>query len=678
MHFQQPNMLWGLLLLAIPLLIHLFQFHKTKTIYFPGVFRLTQRLQQARQQKRLEHWLVLIARMLGLACMVFAFSMPSCSEDGGATKGHSHIVILIDNGFSMSVDGDKGPLIEQAKSQARVILSDLPEGTQVKLLTQTQQSELWLSPSQALGVLDTLSVGLQKFTLKDWVERVQLLQQEAGVRSLGAIVFSDMQSAFFSGMLPQSSDDQIDWRLVHLDLDAAETTVGNLSLDTAWYVSQFSSDSKSEGLVVKVKVSHRGGSISEAKLKLISEGKTLFAQTKTIKAGETLEFESVVSQSNIEKPMVLVLGEDGYRYDNQLHLHPVKTWQTTVGVIGMDRALDALFAAQPLLKKQSVSAMDIQNNALNGMGLDALVCVGPVKLSKVGVERLRSSIEAGMVFLQFTPSASNAPWDVLKQQYINGTWKRLDERMASAGLSNPLFQGIFSEQLSDKVNMPAFSSVFVGEAMGDAESVLQLEGGQSLLLSQRIESGSQWLWLSDLNEGSKQFLNSGWFLPVVTQVLASSTAQEKPLYGVLFSKQMMSLPAPIATDERAVQLQGMGRSAMVEVQTNAQQQASIYLGAEPSAPGHYRLVSPLEKLPITLAFNWPRLESNLTSDPNWKLVLAQTQMRWNSSEGDGKSSILENEPLKVLWRLFIWGAAIFFAVEVLLLLRRTNIKTQEP
>ena len=678
MHFQQPNMLWGLLLLAIPLLIHLFQFHKTKTIYFPGVFRLTQRLQQARQQKRLEHWLVLIARMLGLACMVFAFSMPSCSEDGGATKGHSHIVILIDNGFSMSVDGDKGPLIEQAKSQARVILSDLPEGTQVKLLTQTQQSELWLSPSQALGVLDTLSVGLQKFTLKDWVERVQLLQQEAGVRSLGAIVFSDMQSAFFSGMLPQSSDDQIDWRLVHLDLDAAETTVGNLSLDTAWYVSQFSSDSKSEGLVVKVKVSHRGGSISEAKLKLISEGKTLFAQTKTIKAGETLEFESVVSQSNMEKPMVLVLGEDGYRYDNQLHLHPVKTWQTTVGVIGMDRALDALFAAQPLLKKQSVSAMDIQNNALNGMGLDALVCVGPVKLSKVGVERLRSSIEAGMVFLQFTPSASNAPWDVLKQQYINGTWKRLDERMASAGLSNPLFQGIFSEQLSDKVNMPAFSSVFVGEAMGDAESVLQLEGGQSLLLSQRIESGSQWLWLSDLNEGSKQFLNSGWFLPVVTQVLASSTAQEKPLYGVLFSKQMMSLPAPIATDERAVQLQGMGRSAMVEVQTNAQQQASIYLGAEPSAPGHYRLVSPLEKSPITLAFNWPRLESNLTSDPNWKLVLAQTQMRWNSSEGDGKLSILENEPLKVLWRLFIWGAAIFFAVEVLLLLRRTNIKTQEP
>jgi hypothetical protein len=678
MHFQQPNMLWGLLLLAIPLLIHLFQFHKTKTIYFPGVFRLTQRLQQARQQKRLEHWLVLIARMLGLACMVFAFSMPSCSEDGGATKGHSHIVLLIDNGFSMSVDGDKGPLIEQAKSQARVILSDLPEGTQVKLLTQTQQSELWLSPSQALGVLDTLSVGLQKFTLKDWVERVQLLQQEAGVRSLGAIVFSDMQSAFFSGMLPQSSDDQIDWRLVHLDLDAAETTVGNLSLDTAWYVSQFSSDSKSEGLVVKAKVSHRGGSISEAKLKLISEGKTLFAQTKTIKAGETLEFESVVSQSNMEKPMVLVLGEDGYRYDNQLHLHPVKTWQTTVGVIGMDRALDALFAAQPLLKKRSVSALDIQNNALNGMGLDALVCVGPVKLSKVGVERLRSIIEAGMVFLQFTPSASNAPWNVLKQQYIDGTWKRLDDRMASAGLSHPLFQGIFSEQLSDKVNMPAFSSVFVGKAMGDAESVLQLEGGQSLLLSQRIESGSQWFWLSDLNEGSKQFLNSGWFLPVVTQVLASSTAQEKPLYGVLFSKQMMSLPAPIATDERAVQLQGMGRSAMVEVQTNAQQQASIYLGAEPSAPGHYRLVSPLEKSPITLAFNWPRLESNLTSDPNWKLVLAQTQMHWNSSEGDGKSSILENEPLKVLWRLFIWGAAIFFAVEVLLLLRRTNIKTQEP
>jgi preprotein translocase subunit SecG len=45
--------------------------------------------------------------------------------------------------------------------------------------------------------------------------------------------------------------------------------------------------------------------------------------------------------------------------------------------------------------------------------------------------------------------------------------------------------------------------------------------------------------------------------------------------------------------------------------------------------------------------------------------------------GDGKSPILQNEPLKVLWRLFIWGAAFFFAVEVLLLFMQSRKKSKE-
>jgi hypothetical protein len=677
MHFQQPNMLWGLLLLAIPLLIHLFQFHRTKTIYFPGVFRLTQKLEQARHKKRLQHWLVLLSRMLGIACVVLAFAMPSCDNQNAKDRGYSHVVLLIDNGFSMSVEGADGLLIEQAKSQARAILQDLPSETQVKLISQTGITDLWMSPSQIATILDTLGVGPQRFSLKDWVEKVQVAQQESGVRNMAAIVFSDAQSSFFQGLQPDAQNTIIDWRFVSLKLNVDDIKGGNLSLDTAWYVSQFSSNSIEEGLVIKARVTHRGGEIGEAKLTLSSNGKTRFAQTKSIKPGETIEFEGLVSANYTKEPMILMLGKDGYQYDNQLYLHPVKTWKTQVGVLGGDRAFDALFSAQPLLQKKGLTASLLQQNPKSLQGVDAMVVLGTIP-TEVGVKTLiQTELEKGITLLQFPVNVASSVSTLNALPNFKGIWKSVEQRMALAGLNHPVFQGAFAETLTDKVQLPVIRKVFQCDGLEDWETVIQLESGLPLLVTRRIENGSQWLWLSDLQEGSKEFLNSSWFLPLVTQILASNAIQEKPLYGVLFSRQLMSLPAPVNTDERAAQLLGGKSTSVVELQTNSERHTSMYVGAEPSNPGHFQLKSPVEKLPITVSFNWPRLESNLQTDPAWEDKLSKSAQDWKYSIADGQSSILQNEPLKVLWRLFIWGAAIFFAVEVMLLLWPSKIKTKE-
>ncbi|MBM3438500.1 MAG: hypothetical protein FJX91_05145 [Bacteroidetes bacterium] len=677
MHFQQPNMLWGLLLLAIPLLIHLFQFHRTKTLYFPGVFRLTQRLQQARQRKKLEHWLVLASRLLGILCLVLAFAMPSCENQQASNKGYSHVLLLVDNGFSLSIETQEGQLIEQVKSQARAILNDLPAEAQVKLVSQTTQTDLWMSPSQIASLLDTLGVGPQRYSLKDWIEKAELASQESGVQSIATIVFTDAQSTFLSGLQAHSQPTNIDWRFVSFNSNPDDVKGGNLSLDTAWYVSQFSSDSKATGLLMKARVSHRGGQAKEARLSLLANGKTLFAQTKEIAPGQTVEFEGLISPENASESLLLQLGKDGYVYDDQLYLHPVKTWQTRVGVIGGDRSLDALFAAQPLLQKQLIRTSDIEVNPAVLVGLDAMVVVGVSALKDKTREAIRAQVEAGTTLLQFPTSATSQPQDILGGISSRGTWRKVSQRLALPGLNHPVFQGAFAESLSDKVQLPLIRNVFQSDAFSDWETVIQLEDGQPLLVLKRMEIGTQWLWLSDLNEGSKEFLNSGWYLPLVTQILASNALQEKPLYGVLFSKQLLSLPAPISTDERAAQLVGERGTSVVELQVNSERHTSMYVGVEPSYSGLFELKSPLEKSAVLVAFNWPRVESNLQTDPNLNDKLGLTKLTWKQSLADGRTSILQNEPLKVLWRLFMWGAAIFFAVEVLLLLWQSRNKRLE-
>ena len=81
MHFQQPNFLWGLLLLILPLLVHLFQFRKFQTLLFPGVYRLKEQLNVAKKQKTVKHWWILLSRLLAILFLVLAFSMPTCNSN---------------------------------------------------------------------------------------------------------------------------------------------------------------------------------------------------------------------------------------------------------------------------------------------------------------------------------------------------------------------------------------------------------------------------------------------------------------------------------------------------------------------------------------------------------------------------------------------------------------------
>ena len=58
--------------LAIPVLIHLFQLRRFKRIDFPNVRFLAEVSQQTRARKKVQHWLVLLARCLAIAALGLA------------------------------------------------------------------------------------------------------------------------------------------------------------------------------------------------------------------------------------------------------------------------------------------------------------------------------------------------------------------------------------------------------------------------------------------------------------------------------------------------------------------------------------------------------------------------------------------------------------------------------
>ena len=76
MEFLYPNMLFALFALIIPVVIHLFNFRKHKTVYFSNTSTLKTIERETAKTKKLKHILVLVSRMLFVATLVIAFAFP--------------------------------------------------------------------------------------------------------------------------------------------------------------------------------------------------------------------------------------------------------------------------------------------------------------------------------------------------------------------------------------------------------------------------------------------------------------------------------------------------------------------------------------------------------------------------------------------------------------------------
>ncbi len=80
MSFQKPQILWFLLCLAIPIIIHFIQFRKAKTVYFPGIFRLIRAEKAIHRNRQIRHWILLINRLLIFTAIILSFAQPSCNS----------------------------------------------------------------------------------------------------------------------------------------------------------------------------------------------------------------------------------------------------------------------------------------------------------------------------------------------------------------------------------------------------------------------------------------------------------------------------------------------------------------------------------------------------------------------------------------------------------------------
>lgn len=136
MNFLNPFALLGLAAASIPLLLHLLNLRRMRTVEFSTV-RFLQELQQTRVRRlKLQQLLLLILRTLLIVFAVLAFARPTIPSKLPllSSTARSSVVIVVDNSGSMEATDQNGERLRQAKDQAKRIVSMLNDGDEVCVL----------------------------------------------------------------------------------------------------------------------------------------------------------------------------------------------------------------------------------------------------------------------------------------------------------------------------------------------------------------------------------------------------------------------------------------------------------------------------------------------------------------------------------------------------------------
>ena len=147
MQFKNPAILYFLVLLIIPIIVHLFQLQKFVKVPFTNVAFLQKLVQQTRKSSRIKKWLILTTRMLLFTAIIFAFSQPYFSDKTSNLKQHNFI--YLDNSLSTNTKGTKGNLLQVA---AKEIIENVSEKDMFSLQTNSSLYEN-ISKSELKNIL---------------------------------------------------------------------------------------------------------------------------------------------------------------------------------------------------------------------------------------------------------------------------------------------------------------------------------------------------------------------------------------------------------------------------------------------------------------------------------------------------------------------------------------------
>lgn len=679
MEFVAPNFLWALGLIAIPIIIHLFNFRKYKTIYFSDIRFLKEVKEETRKRSTLKHLLILISRILAIVFLVFAFAQPFIPNPSQHVGKTDQIVsIYLDNSFSMDATGEDGTYYEMGRQMAVELVEHYGADVKFQLITNNSAStSARLQNKEAmLASLDELEISNQSRTIPEILKLQAETERQNPKHATKSYIISDFQTKMLAA---SDMKDSISY-LSTIVINAKNQY--NLSIDSVWFETPVRKLDALE--VLKIQVRNHGDSTRTTRIDTEIGGSS--SGTQLIIPGDTSaigEIRFTNKNAGHVGAKVYLSDAEQMHYDDTLYFsYQVLNQINVLEVYEGERAsLSKIFGNDSLFNYQSSESKQFQPSSTDGINF---LVINDVKSISSG---MKTSIEnfiqlGGSVMLFPAMDADLSSYNSLISSLNAGIYQNL--YVGSVGTkpldrNNAFISDVFEKFKSD-VDLPntLVHYSITSPIQSEGTQLYELFSGDPLMSRFKYGAGNLYTSAVGLDPSFGNFSKHWLFVTTVVRAAQLSYPKNDLFYTIGGQRQASIVDKGYNTEVNFILSKGKTSFIpLVDRSSNGKIDILSNVGTDNSSildsDGIYSLSHDGELI-CKLAFNHGRDESALEFTNNLeelesylvKFDIRSLNIQQASAINDLIDSIQELKP-RTFWKTCLILALIFLAIEIALI-----------
>ncbi len=674
-----PQFLLGLLLIAIPVIIHLFNFRRYRKAVFTNVRFLQELKEETTRMSRLKHLLVLASRILALLFLILAFTQPILPvsnaipvQPGGA------VCIYIDNSFSMESQSREGALLEVARRKSREIAAAFPPATRFQLLTNDFEAvhQRLYTREEFLDELERVKISPAGKSLSEVTLRQSEALHAASVFNGPRFIVSDFQRPFVD--FENLADDSLSAiNLVALPLQAPL----NIYIDSCWLASPVVQLNKPVELIVRL-VNSSNEDVDNIPVRLQLNGAQSAVASTGLEAGKSTEVTLTFSV-NVPgwQQLEIEITDHPVTFDD--HYYLAFDVREKLAVLGLDGNtagpyLKAFFNQDPFFNYTAIPGSQVNYSAFKSQ--DVIILHQLPDISSGLTSELQRYIQQGGTVICFPDSSINLAsysefLNTVAGDNLSGL-VRGNDKVNVVDMRHPVFQEVFesSRKSEGVIDYPSVTAHYVLGNSGktNRRNLVKLTGGDPFLAEYASGRGSLYFFTVPLSPRFSNLARHALVVPMLYRMTILSMRSPSAAYTLGETKPVLISNTTVSGDEALHLKNSKLNTDVAPVVKNTASGMELLPGPSVQLAGNYNLTGSSGTI-AGIALNYNRAESPMDFLPEEELVAAAEQVKgsvirvYSPETGDLTKSIgRENEGI-ALWKYCIIATLLFLLAETLIL-----------
>ena len=635
MHFKHPEILYFLLLLIVPVLVHLFQLRRFKKEYFTNVRLLKTLSIQTRKSSKIKKWLLLACRMLLLACIIIAFAQPFFDAKDNK-NANNEMYIILDNSYSMQAKGKKGELLKRAVQE---LLEETPINSTFSLLTNTEK--YWNTDIKTIqNVLQNLEYSASPFQLENLIAQIK---SHHSPFKKDVVIITDAVG------LEQKNLKNIDKNDSFYFIIPKAEQKNNISID-----SVFIHQTLDDFYEISVVLTGFGENLKPVSLSLYNQNKLIAKTVATI--------ETKKKNINFTIPKQAFHGfvsivDSGLEYDNTLYFSISKTKKInilSIGTVEKSRFMSRIYTPDEF----NYSNFDLAALDYNSIEKQDAIIVN--ELDEIP-QALRTTLNSfvskgGNLIVIPSASATIENTNTFLKSFGNIQFKTLENReklITKINFNHPLFSGVFENKINN-FQYPKTKNSF--STTNSEPSALSYEDQSAFLIALQNKIGGVFVFTASINTANSNFQQSPLIVPVFYKMAVSN--QNTGINSLTIGNTTPYFADAILTKDAILTVKG-NEEQFIPIQQILNNKVQLVFNDYPEQAGNYGIYNKKDWVE-NISFNYNRTESNLAS-ANEDAV---SEYKTIDSIATVFDTIQTNRTDNQIWKWFLIFALLFLATEM--------------